>query len=394
MGAHSTLLDRNRLVRAARLWCLIAPLLAAAYLARQLTAGWTDGAGHPFGEDFLNFWSGARLSLAGEWTRIYDMAAFHRFETMTVGGPIDFYHYSYPPVTWLLTAPFGALPYPVAWAAWQASGLIAFATAVRRIAPDHWRLIALASPALLINFLGGQNGAWTAAALGWGLILLERKPLLAGAILAAFVIKPQLGWLIPLALLAGRQWRALAGFSGTATLLLGLSWLMFGTEAWIAYAEQGARLKSVILEAGSGTWHRMLSVFVLVRHAGAPLWIAYAAQAAASLAVAALVARLWHARPGEREAKAALVLGALAGSLYVSDYDCVMLTLAACWLWPQADERGRAAIAAAMVVPLLAAPLALSTGLALGAFALWAPLVWLALRSAAPERRGERPQPA
>ena len=68
----------------------------------------------------------------------------------------------------------------------------------------------LAAPAVFINAVGGQNGTWTAALFGGGLSLLERRPLLAGGLLGLLIYKPQLALLIPVALLAGRHWRAFA----------------------------------------------------------------------------------------------------------------------------------------------------------------------------------------
>ena len=61
----------DRLLAVARIWCAIAVPLLAFYWWRQFSVGWTDGAGHPFGEDFINFWSGARLAIGGEW-RVWD----------------------------------------------------------------------------------------------------------------------------------------------------------------------------------------------------------------------------------------------------------------------------------------------------------------------------------
>ncbi|CAM5379716.1 glycosyltransferase family 87 protein [Sphingobium scionense] len=376
------LIPTARLRRIARIWCLVAGILFLAYLVRQLRQGMTDGAGHPFGEDFLNFWSGAHLAVTGHAGIIYDLARFHAFETGIAGAPIDLYHYSYPPVMWLISAPFGLLPYPLAWAAWQLLGWGAFALAVRRLAPGHWVLVALAPPAVFINAMGGQNGCWTAAMIGWGLILLRDRPVAAGMILALFVAKPQLGWLIPLALLAGRQYRALGAFIGSALALILATLPLFGLDAWIAYAQQGSLLKSVILEHGDGTWHRMLSIFVLVRHGGAPTPLAYAAQAIASLTVALLVLRVWYREGPTTRAKALLVLGVLAGSLYVSDYDCVMALLAALWLWPRATAEVRARMALLLAMPLFAAPLALMSGVALGALALWPALLGAGLQRA------------
>jgi hypothetical protein len=371
----------DRLLAVARTWCVVMVPLLLFYWWRQVQFGLSDGAGHPFGEDFINFWSGARLGLTGEWTRVYDIAAFHEFEEAVVRAKIDLYHYSYPPVTWLLTAPFAAVPYVAGWVAWQLGGLAAFALAVRRIAPAHWVLAAVAPPAVFINALGGQNGCWTAAAIGWGLILLRSRPLLAGAVMAVFVVKPQLAWLVPLALLAGRQYRALGAFVLTGAGLLALSVLLFGVEPWLAYVEQGRVLKAVILEGGSGTWHRMLSVFVAVRHAGASVGAAYVAQALASAVVAVLVVRTWWREGANERAKAVLVMGMLAGSLYVSDYDCVMVTLAACWLWPSADRCGRLFLGIGILAPLVTAAVATASGYALCAVALWPMLLWAATYS-------------
>ncbi|MFL6733176.1 MAG: glycosyltransferase family 87 protein [Sphingomicrobium sp.] len=363
--------NSDRLIAVARVWCVIAALLFTFHVARQLQVDWTDGAGAPLGEDFLNFWSAAHLSATGNWPLIYDLQGFHRFENAVVGGVIGLYHYSYPPVTWLLTAPLAALPYPVALAFWQVGGWALFAAAIRRIAPHHWLLLSLATPAVFINATGGQNGCWLAAAIGWGLILLSSRPILAGAIFAVFVIKPQLGWLIPIALLAGGERRALLGFIVTAVALLLLSVAVYGPAAWLAYAERAQMLTRVILEHGSGTWHRMLSVFVFVRHAGSTAAIAYGAQAIASCIAAALVARIWRRHGPEPTSAAVLVLGLLASAIYVSDYDCVMVALAAAWHWPRASQSARFALAAAILLPLFAAVAANATHLALGMIVLW-----------------------
>lgn len=361
--------------RIARSWCVIMALLFCVYIARQWRVGMTDGAGHPFGEDFLNFWSAARLAISGQSALIYDLARFHDFETAIVGGPIHLYHYSYPPVMWVITAPLGLLPYGAAWVVWQLGGWWAFAMAMRRLSPANGVLLALALPAVMINAMSGQNGCWTAAILGWGLILLRDRPVLAGTILALFVVKPQLGWLIPLALLAGRQYRALAAFGATAILLILLTLPLFGLQSWLAYVQQGAMLKTAILEQGDGTWHRMISIFILVRHLGASVAAAYAAQLVASALVALLVVRIWRAEGASPRAMAMLVMGVLTGSLYVSDYDCVMAGLAALWLWREGDGALHARIGLAILTPLFVALAALGTGVAVGALTLWPMLI-------------------
>ena len=364
------------------MWIAIAAILLLMHLTMQRQVGLTDGNDRPFGEDFLNFWSAARLAISGDARLIYDLVRFHEFQQGVVGAPIDLYHYSYPPVMLLLTAPIGLLPYEASWLFWQVGGWLAFASAMRRIVPSGWLLLSLSLPALFINAIGGQNGCWIAATLGWGLILLQRRPLIAGAILALLVVKPQLAWLVPLALLAGRQYRALAALCLTAMALIAVSMLIFGLDLWLSYAVQGTLLKQVILEHGSGTWHRMISAFVLVRHLGLPVSIAYAAQAVVSMIVAWLVLVPWRAEGASPNSFAMLLLGVLLGSVYVSDYDCVLLGLVVAWSWPTLRTQGLWRAALAVLTPLFAAPLAVASGIAAGAFMLW-PIFLLLSRKAA-----------
>ena len=373
--ADGTAFTPRRVKQVALLWCAVWPILLCLYLAGQVKIGWTDGVDRPFGEDFLNFWSAARLAITGQAARIYDIAAFHDYQVGVVGHPIDLYHYSYPPTLPVLTAVFAILPYPIAWLAWQVLGWLAFAGAVRRILPHHWLLVAFAWPAVLINALGGQAGCWTAAIIGWGMILLPRRPVAAGLILSLLAVKPQLCWLVPLALMAGREWRALTMFVIGAIVPAAIATLWFGTAIWPAYAAQATLLKHVILEDGTGTWHRMISIFVLVRHLGAPLWASYGAQAIVSLAVAGATLTAWHRGSAARGHY--LIAAMIAGSIYVSDYDCVMIAFPAIYLWSRSNETQRLAVVVAALVPLIASVLAVATHWAAGALLLWPLLVVL-----------------
>ena len=58
---------------------------------------------------------------------------------------------------------------------------------------------------------------------------------LAGLVIGLLTIKPQLGVLIPLALIAGRYWRAIAGAVLSSALLAALAYALFGIETWRAF---------------------------------------------------------------------------------------------------------------------------------------------------------------
>ena len=339
----------------------------------------------PFGDDFINYWSGAFLAWHGRAAEIYNPAAFHVFEQSVVGAAIQAYHYSYPPVLLLLSAPLALLPYVPGLALWLTASWYAFYRALRLAMPGQGALtLALAAPAVFINAVGGQNGCWTAALFGFGLGLLERRPVLAGGLLGLLIYKPQLGLLIPVALLAGRHWRAFASAAVTAIVLLAASLLLFGADIWAAYVHNLGVLRQIILEDGAGVWHRFVSVFVAARRIGAPVEWAYAAQALSGIVALAAVAAVWWRKDVPLAVKNAVLLaGTCLATPYLQDYDLVFGVLIVAWLWhaPAADGERALLLSSGLLLllPLLAAALAHMTGLALGPLFI-APIFVVAVR--------------
>jgi arabinofuranan 3-O-arabinosyltransferase len=377
-------------ITVARSFAVVAPLAYLCDLLRQTGDHLTNGLGRPFGDDFINFWSGAYLAWHGRATEIYDPAAFHAFECWVAGASLDGYRYAYPPVLLLLTMPLAVIPYVPALLVWLAAGWYGFYRALRLAMPGRGALLfALATPAAFINAIGGQNGTWTAALFGAGLGLLERQPLIAGGLLGLLIYKPQLGLLVPVALLAGRRWRAFMSAAIVAGLLLAVSAVWFGVDVWGDYIRDLAVLRRMFLEDGTGVghrfgvWHRFVSVFVAARRLGAPVETAYLVQAIVGGLAALAVALVWFREAPVGIKNAVLVLGACLATPYLQDYDLVYGALAVAWLWQCAPDTSNRAlqISAGLLLslPLVAAPLAHLTGLALGPLFIF-PLFIVTLR--------------
>jgi len=354
----------------------------------------TDGDGRPFGDDFVNYWSAAWLALHGRAGEIYDVHAFHAFEQSVVGPAISGYHYSYPPVMLLLCAPFALIPYVPALFVWLGASWAAFYRVLKDVMPGRGALLlALAVPAVLVNAVGGQNGAWTAAFLGGGLSLLERRPWLAGVPFGLMVYKPQLAILLPVALAAGRKWRTFFATGATAAVLLGASVLMFGTELWAHYFRNAEVLRRVILESDEVVG-RMVSVFVAVRPLGASVEAAYIIQGVFGLVACAAVALVWFKDAPAGLRYAVLLLGTCLATPYLQDYDLVFGALVVAWLWQQPveiyfSERALQVTSALfLLLPLVAAALARFTQLTYGPLFIL-PLFVLAVRAALAGREAE-----
>jgi hypothetical protein len=287
----------------------------------------------------------------------------------------------------MISRPLAFFPYIAALLLWSVAGLAAMAFALRLV----WRssdtfLYVLAIPATFINLMDGQNGLWTAAILCAGLAWLPSRPVVSGALFGLLLAcKPQLALLLPLALLAERNWRALFAMIGTAIVLVAATIPLYGWNLWHGYSERVTILRHAILENGN-TWFYMPSAFIMVRHLPASVAAAYVVQGVVTLAAAALVAWIWSRRNQPQGTKnALLILCLLLASPYVQYYDLAIAALVPVMLLMDTHEGdpNRRAIflvgAVLLAAPAICSFLAHSTGVALG-WMLLLPGIWLALR--------------
>jgi len=388
-----SLTDPARLKVIARCWIVVASIVYAVDLLLQTRDGLSDGVSRPFGDDFVNYWSGAFLALHARAREVYDFHAFHVFEQSVTGPNIGAYHYSYPPVLLLLTLPLALLPYVPALGVWLVATWYGFYRALRLAGGEGALLLSLATPALFVNAVGGQNGALTAALLGGGLLLLDRRPLIAGVLFGCLAYKPHLALMLPFALIAGRRWRAVSAAAATLVLLVAASAVLFGPQCWLGYANNLAQLRVVILEDGTGVWHRMLSVFVFARRLGADVGTAYALQAVCATLAAFVVARSWWRDEPPHLRNALVIVGTCLATPYLQDYDLVMSAFVVIWLKREEDRSQaaaawiKAAMAIMLLLPLAAAPLGQLTGLALGPLFTMAVFALLIALGRAPSSR-------
>lgn len=338
--------------------------------------GLVDGKGEQVGRDFVNYWAGARLALHGRADMAYDLRRFLAYERGLTAPNAEVKWYGYPPVAMLLAAPFGALPFLPALAAWTLS---AWAVLSRMLAPRMGLFFAacalMATPAFYENALSGQNGAFSAVLLAGGLLLLDERPLLAGVLFGLLCYKPQLGVLIPVALIASGRWRTAFAAGGAIALLVGASMLQVGVQPWVEFLHN-APLHRQILETQTGIWQRMPVVYLSLRWFGAPNALAYAAQGLSALLAATAVFQVWRGPARVALKGASLLIATFLATPYAWDYDMVVLLFAAAWYWGEAEASGwrdweKTALALMVVSPWFLPALAKYAHLQLGPAVLW-----------------------
>lgn len=350
-------LTRARVRRVAFL-CAIASAATILwlFLAGEATL---DALGRPIGSDFSNVWTAGRMALDGRAAEAWDWAAHHAVQQQAHGRPdVPFYGWHYPPPFLLIAAALATLPYLPALIAWQLATLIPFLGLARRLVPDRdVLLLAAAAPVTLICLTHGHNGFLTALLLGGGLMLLDRRPLLAGLCFGCLIYKPQLGLILPPLLLIGGHWRAILGAGLSAALLTGATLLIWGWPVWQAFIDSLPLTRTVVIEQGGAGWHKIMSPFAAVRMWGGSVTAAHAVQW--SIVLAAIGALGWLHRTGAPAGlrNAFVCAAALLATPYVLDYDQVLLLPALGWLWLQGRETGQLRWEATLIAIVWAAPM-------------------------------------
>ncbi len=94
-------------------------------------------------------------------------------------------------------------------------GAIFFAVARRHIADNRLLVALLLSPAAVLCVISGQSSLITAAMLVTIFAWLDRRPVAAGILIGLLTLKPQLGVLFPIMLIASGRWRVFASAAVT-----------------------------------------------------------------------------------------------------------------------------------------------------------------------------------
>lgn len=299
-----------------------------------------DAQGHSVHPDFVVFWAASKLALSGHAADAYDAARIAPVEHEALPQMQAMGEWVYPPTFLLLALPLSLLPFFWSYLVFMASTLLAYAAVLWRTAGDRAALLpALAFPAVAINLVEGQNGFLTSALFGGALLLLQARPAWAGLLIALLTIKPQLGPLLPLALLAGGHWRVLAAALIGSVFLLALSLLALGPASLHGFL--GVLHHFATWAAGDrGLLLSMPTFFACFRLLGLTAPLALLLHSLVAAVVAAGTVWLWRRRSDPALCRAAVTAGTLLMSPYLLDYDLTLLAPAVAWFAVHAGRRG------------------------------------------------------
>ena len=315
--------------------------------------------------DFSNLWAGGVFALQGRVALLFDVDGYRAALRLLFTPLLTDQEWSYPPSMLLLGAPLGLLPVHLAYAVWTLGtiGLLYLALRPLKLAAAAQAAV-LASPAVVMNAVVGQNGALTASLLVGGLLVAAPRPLLAGVLFGLLTMKPHLGLLVPICLLASGNVRTILSAAVTTGLLFAVTGLLFGFESWLQFRSVTMPLMTSILEAPyPQNYHALaLTVFAAGRSAGLGLPGAYGLQIGFSLLAAASAWWLWRPSTRIENGRRAVLTGllALVVTPYGYVYDSVPLAIAVAWLFTRDHRLPVGVHAVAWLFPLFVPALALA----------------------------------
>jgi len=343
--------------------------------------------------DFVSFWTAGQLALDGHAAEAY-IRQPHWLLQLALHGDAGWGYlaFFYPPFFLLLCAGFALLSYHLALGLWLVASCAGYAAALRALMPkgSHAWVLFLGYPAAIVNAGFGQNGFLSAALLGGAAVWLDKRPALAGVCFGCLAYKPQLGIIVPLALAVAARWRCFAATCATVLALSALATLAFGVETWPAFIASTTEARRDWMEPANPLYLQYwVTVYGAIRLHGGSLLLAYAAQAAVTVAAAYLLVRTLRRRPpGARSGTAEVAAIAVCVpfcSPFLLEYDLVILAVPMAWLLSEALRDGfrpaeTIALVAAYLAPALFKIGAFDNAMKLGAIAAAALLFAVVLR--------------
>lgn len=362
-----------------------------------LSPGLVAPNGKPLGSDFITFWSAGHLTLMGDPKAAFDVKAIVAAQRLAVPGSDTVFLWHYPPTFQVVAAAIASLPYLLSYLVFIGLSLAAYAAVLRQlIGTRDAAVLLLAYPATMVAALHGQNSLLSAALIGGALLMLDKRPAVAGVCIGLLAYKPQLAVLFPLVLVIAGRWRVFAWAAATAVFFAVVSTLLLGTDLWRVFLANAAVVREA-MGPGQLPWDKMPSAFIQLRMLGLSEAIAYGVQIVVAVIAAGTVGYVWHRTGPTRLAGATLVTGTLLMLPYTFDYEMALLAIPLAVLAVDLANRGgvlwqKMALLGLYVLPPVVSPIAKITAVQIGFFAIVALFIWVT-RRALSEVRGEENGP-
>ncbi|WP_170472603.1 glycosyltransferase family 87 protein [Ruegeria arenilitoris] len=285
-----------------------------------------------FNNDFRIFWGAARLAIVDTPLAAFDIDKLAEMHGVSDGRWMP---WSYPPSYLVALMPLGMMSFPLAWGVFSVLSMLAIAAATRPFTKGHpqvWLAFAFAPAYLPPLFMGQNSLIWAAGLLAALAAIKDNRPVIAGVLIGLLTLKPQLGILIPIALIASGAWRTFVSASVTTIMLSVGATLIVGVEYWSELREM-MEIHFSVIKSTSAVNDLMVSPFGILAGLGMQVSTALTIQWCFTAVAAATVAIAWRSPAVGFDLRAAvLIIAILLSTPYLWYYESALLAPAALFL--------------------------------------------------------------
>jgi alpha-1,2-mannosyltransferase len=299
------------------------------------------------GQDWMVFYTAARAYFDAELSTLLDPSQFmitlnDHFETWLVKPPLSLHPWVYPPHFLILFLPFGVLPPMLSYVSFMLLTFLCLILALQLKQGRPWVWIAsiALSPAAGFAVSVGQNSFLITALLVGGYAFMGARPVLAGFLFGALSVKPQFCLMAPVALVAASNWRVTFSALATGAILCLVSLAMFGPALWFAWLAMFTGQSDFFDHWSEAGRLNGMSVYACAIVAGASQATARLAQIFAVLFAAGNVIVAFRRKMSPDLRLAVLLTCTFLAAPHVSNYDAVLLTVAATLVFKQSFAGG------------------------------------------------------
>ncbi len=294
-----------------------------AWMARVIIA-----RGAPHVNRVFLFWGWSKfIHVMSPASGIYDGHLLYGFMRELPDAPRVDFPFAYPPALLLVIWSLALLQPVTALLVWIGMSLAVYVGACWQKRWGLWIATgALLAPSTIAAIRAAQTSLLAGALMIGGCRLVEKHPILAGILFGLLAIKPQYGLLVPVALIASRQWRTVFAAGATVLVTVLASGMLFGWTCWTQLPHAMIGLSRVIARHAEID-HLSVTVTAALRMLGAGPGITSAAQLAAAAGTAVVI---WFCfrRGFEALPAAALMVGAFLVTPYALYYDLPIVSYA------------------------------------------------------------------
>jgi hypothetical protein len=296
----------------------------------------------PYALDYLPLWTAGRMA-SSNIGHLYDFRAITHAQHWLIGRMNRERPWIYPPSALLIFSPLSLASFWTSTAIWVTATLAALLGAALKFIPRD-RVLALvliaAVPATSLTVMAAQTTFLTVAGGALGVLLLERRPILAGVLLgAAACLKPTALVFLPLAFAAARAWRPFVATAVTGLAVAAVTTLWLGVGVWLDWLEALPHFEHIVLYDPAFLPSMISPASAAVHHhlREGPMWLV---RGGCTVAGAALVWWVWRRRTDPAFRLIALMAAGLLASPYAMRYDAALFVVPAVALICRATSWG------------------------------------------------------